>query len=192
MHSFTSILIHCIWSTKNREPYLSSDLRNRLWPYLGGIARENKMKTIAIGGVVDHVHILVSLPATLSIAKALLLLKGNSSKWCTKRFLKYARLNGRKAMVRSALASPRSMTLSGTSAIRRSTTESDRFARSLWSCSGDTAWITTSGCSIDSFVPAGTRLCTDPTKPSAEALGYFRSCLSALDRVILDDKEADF
>jgi len=88
MHSFTSILIHCIWSTKNREPYLSSDLRNRPWPYLGGIARENKMKPIAIGGVVDHVHILVSLPATLSIAKALQLLKGNSSKWIHETFPK--------------------------------------------------------------------------------------------------------
>jgi REP element-mobilizing transposase RayT len=65
MHSFTSILIHCVWSTKNREPYLSSDLRNRLWPYLDGIARENKIKALAIGGMDDHVHMLISLPTTL-------------------------------------------------------------------------------------------------------------------------------
>jgi putative transposase len=86
MHSFTSILIHCIWSTKNREPYLSSDLRNRLWPYLGGIARENKIKALAIGGMDDHVHMLISLPTTLSLAKALQLLKGNSSKWIHEKF----------------------------------------------------------------------------------------------------------
>ncbi len=67
---------------------LASDLSDRLWPYLGGIARENKMKASAIGGVADHVHMLVSLPATLSIAKAVQLLKGNSSKWIHETFPK--------------------------------------------------------------------------------------------------------
>jgi len=88
MHSFTSILIHCVWSTKKREPFLSSDVRNRLWPYLGGIARENKMKALAIGEVADHVHMLISLPRTLSVSKALQLLKGNSSKWIHDTFPK--------------------------------------------------------------------------------------------------------
>src|SRR5262245_52955486 len=88
MHSFTSILVHCVWSTKKREPFLSSDVRNRLWPYLGGIARENKMKALAVGGVADHVHMLVSLPATLPVSKALQLLKGNSSKWIHDTFPK--------------------------------------------------------------------------------------------------------
>ena len=88
MHSFTSILIHCVWSTKNRKPVLSSDLRERLWPHLGGIARENKMKALAIGGTADHVHMLISLPATVSIAKAAQLLKGNSSKWIHETFPK--------------------------------------------------------------------------------------------------------
>ena len=88
MHSFTSILIHCVWSTKKRKPFLSSDVRNRLWPNLGGIARENKIKALAIGGVADHVHMLISLPKTLSVSKALQLLKGNSSKWIHDTFPK--------------------------------------------------------------------------------------------------------
>ena len=88
MHSFTSCLVHCVWSTKNRQPFLTSDLHERLWPYLSGIAKENKMKTLAIGGVADHVHMLVSLPPTLSIAKAIQLLKGNSSKWIHETFPK--------------------------------------------------------------------------------------------------------
>jgi REP element-mobilizing transposase RayT len=71
MHSFTSCLVHCVWSTKNREPYLTPDLRDRLWPYLGGIAKQNHMKTLAIGGAADHVHVLLSLPATISAAKAI-------------------------------------------------------------------------------------------------------------------------
>jgi putative transposase len=88
MHSFSSCLVHCVWSTKNREPFLNTNLRDRLWPYLGGIARDNKMKALAVGGVADHVHILMSLPPTLSIAKGIQLLKGNSSKWIHETFPK--------------------------------------------------------------------------------------------------------
>src|SRR2546423_6042075 len=86
MHSFVNLLVHCVWSTKNRESLLTDQLRDRLWPYLGGIAKQNKMKTLAIGGVADHVHALVSVPATLSVAKAVQLLKGNSSKWVHETF----------------------------------------------------------------------------------------------------------
>ena len=88
MHSFTSCLFHCVWSTKNREPYLTPDLRDRLWSYLGGIAKQNRIKMLAIGGAVDHVHIVLSLPATLAVAKAMQLLKGNSSKWIRETFPK--------------------------------------------------------------------------------------------------------
>jgi len=49
--------------------------------YLGGIARESKMRALIIGGVEDHVHALLSIPSTLSVAKSIQLLKGNSSKW---------------------------------------------------------------------------------------------------------------
>jgi len=86
MHSFVSVQIHYVWSTKSREPLLDARLRERLWPYLGGIARESKMKALAIGGAVNHVHMLISLPATISVAKAIQLLKGNSSKWIHETF----------------------------------------------------------------------------------------------------------
>jgi REP element-mobilizing transposase RayT len=65
---------------------LTPAIRERLWPYLGGIARENGMKTLAVGGVADHVHVLLSLPGTMSISKAMQLLKGNSSKWIHETF----------------------------------------------------------------------------------------------------------
>lgn len=48
---------------------------------MGGIARQNDLKAVEIGGVADHVHILLSLPATIAIAKAVQLIKGGSSKW---------------------------------------------------------------------------------------------------------------
>ena len=86
MHSFNSCLMHGVFSTKERRPWLTAAIRERLWPYLGGIARENDMKALAIGGVADHVHLLLSLPATLSVSKAMQLLKGNSSKWLRETF----------------------------------------------------------------------------------------------------------
>ena len=60
-------------------------------PFMGGIARQNKMKAIEIGGIEDQVHLLLSLPATLSIAKAAQLIKGGSTDFS----------NGRKNMGRS-------------------------------------------------------------------------------------------
>ena len=86
MHSFASSLHHCVFATKGRGPVLTPAIRERLWPYLGGIARENGMKALAVGGVADHVHVLLSLPATMSISKAMQLLKGNSSKWIHETF----------------------------------------------------------------------------------------------------------
>jgi REP element-mobilizing transposase RayT len=80
-HSFVSSLHHVVFSTKERRRSLSPDLQQRLWPYLGGIAREHGMKAIAVGGIEDHVHILLSLPSTLAIAKAVQLIKGASSIW---------------------------------------------------------------------------------------------------------------
>ena len=81
MHSFTSCLMHCAFATKERRSLIVPSLQQRLWPYLGGIARENKMKALVFGGVEDHVHVLLSIPSTLSVAKSIQLLKGNSSKW---------------------------------------------------------------------------------------------------------------
>lgn len=80
-HTYANILIHYIFSTKDREKIISDELQKRLWPYIGGIARDNKMKALAIGGVLDHIHIFLSIPATLSIAKSIQLIKGGSSTW---------------------------------------------------------------------------------------------------------------
>src|SRR5438477_6475898 len=84
--SYVSSYFHCVFSTKERRPLITPALRARLWPFLGGIARQNKMAALEIGGVADHVHILLSLPSTLAVAKALQLIKGGSSKWVHETF----------------------------------------------------------------------------------------------------------
>ncbi len=80
-HSYVSSLIHGIFSTKQRRKFLPSEVRERLWPYIGGIAREHGMKTLAVGGTDDHVHLLLSLPATMPVSKALQWINAGSSKW---------------------------------------------------------------------------------------------------------------
>jgi REP element-mobilizing transposase RayT len=75
-----------VFSTKERRPLITPELRERLWPFLGGIARQNKMKAVEIGGVADHVHLLLSLPATIPVSKAMQLIKGGSSKWIHETF----------------------------------------------------------------------------------------------------------
>jgi putative transposase len=86
MHSFVNCLMHCVFATKERRPVIRPDLQLRLWPYLGGIARENRMRALIVGGVEDHVHLLLSIPSTLSVSKCIQLLKGNSSKWIHETF----------------------------------------------------------------------------------------------------------
>ncbi|MFZ0827241.1 MAG: IS200/IS605 family transposase [Verrucomicrobiia bacterium] len=80
-NTFTSLHYHVIFSTKHREPWITPDLEDRVWKFLGGIARENGMKALLIGGMPDHVHLALALPPSQSVSKALQLLKGGSSKW---------------------------------------------------------------------------------------------------------------
>jgi len=84
--SYVSSYHHCVFSTKERRPFITPALAERLWPFFGGIARQNQMKAIEIGGVEDHIHILLSITPTVSIAKAMQLIKGGSSKWVHETF----------------------------------------------------------------------------------------------------------
>ena len=84
--SYISSYFHYVFSTKERRKVITPELAQRLWPFMGGIARQHKIKAIEIGGVADHVHLLLSLPSTLAIAKALQLIKGGSSKWVHETF----------------------------------------------------------------------------------------------------------
>jgi REP element-mobilizing transposase RayT len=62
-NTFTCLQYHIVFSTKKRQPWLRQDAQDRLWAYLGGIARENKLTALLVGGTEDHVHILLGIPA---------------------------------------------------------------------------------------------------------------------------------
>ncbi|HVT44244.1 MAG TPA: transposase [Thermoanaerobaculia bacterium] len=73
-HTYTNILLHCVFSTKNRERIIAKEWRDRLWAFMGGIARDNRMKALAVGGDIDHTHLLLSVPPTVAASKAMQLI----------------------------------------------------------------------------------------------------------------------
>jgi putative transposase len=80
-HTYISSLIHCVFSTKNRRDLIAEEIRPQLWAFIGGIARKNGFKALIVGGIANHVHVLLSLPAVLPLSKAMQLIKGASSHW---------------------------------------------------------------------------------------------------------------
>jgi REP element-mobilizing transposase RayT len=70
-----------VFSTKDRRNAIAKEWQPRLWAYLGGICRNHEIIPLAIGGTENHVHLLIQLPPTIAPAKAVALLKANSSKW---------------------------------------------------------------------------------------------------------------
>jgi putative transposase len=80
-HTYISGLYHVVFSTKQRINMIPPEVQQNLWQYIGGIARKNGMRACAVGGTSNHAHVLIDVPATLSVAKAVQLVKGGSSKW---------------------------------------------------------------------------------------------------------------
>ena len=81
-----SLLVHFIWSTAGREPWIGNDWREPLHAYTGGVVRNKKGKLLAAGGVADHIHLYASLPSTISIADLVNAMKANSSRWIHESF----------------------------------------------------------------------------------------------------------
>jgi len=79
--SYISNHVHIVFAVKKRDRAISETLQPKLWAYITGIVKNHGMHALAIGGMDDHVHALLSLPGTMSIAKAAQVLKANSSRW---------------------------------------------------------------------------------------------------------------
>jgi putative transposase len=78
-HTLACNLVHCVFSTKDRANLISDP--ERLRQYLTGIVRAKSIPLLAAGGTRNHLHLLLALPPSLALAKALQELKGNSSRW---------------------------------------------------------------------------------------------------------------
>jgi len=80
-HSYTKLVFHIVFSTKDRVAHIGRELKPRLLAYMGGILRELGCTPITIGGTADHVHILAILPPTAALSDVMRTVKANSSKW---------------------------------------------------------------------------------------------------------------
>jgi putative transposase len=85
-HTYTALYYHVIFSTKNREPWISADIEKRVWSYLGAVAINHNMRALCVGGVDDHLHVMLSAPPTLSVSNAVKLIKGATSRWIHQTF----------------------------------------------------------------------------------------------------------
>lgn len=79
--SLSQVIVHIIFSTKNRETWIDQELRPRLHAYLATVGRDNGSDVYRVGGASDHVHILATLPRTFSQADFLEEIKKHSSRW---------------------------------------------------------------------------------------------------------------
>jgi REP element-mobilizing transposase RayT len=98
--SLSKVILHIIFSTKNREPYLNSGVRPRMHAYLATICRELDADFVRVGGVADHVHIVTTLPRTLSQAQLIEQIKKASSKWIKRLMFNIAAFSGSAGMAR--------------------------------------------------------------------------------------------
>lgn len=80
-HSLCCSLFHIVFGTKERRNFIPQSGLEKTWAYIAGIARNHDMRVFAVGGVPDHIHALVELPAELALADAVRTLKCNSSRW---------------------------------------------------------------------------------------------------------------
>ena len=79
--SLSKILLHIVFSTKNRKPWISESIQSRLHAYLAGACRSQGCEAYRVGGTEDHVHIACTLPRTITIGKLLEEIKKSSSHW---------------------------------------------------------------------------------------------------------------
>jgi len=85
-HTYTNILIHALFSTKDRQPWLTPEIREEVFCYLGGTLNELRGQSLLVNGPSDHVHMLFDQPRTLSIATVMEKVKANSSGWVKERW----------------------------------------------------------------------------------------------------------
>ena len=80
-HTYCTNLIHCVFSTKNRANLITEEIREHLFAYIFGIAKNLHFEILALGGIANHIHILTAIPPKLALSNAIRDVKANSSRW---------------------------------------------------------------------------------------------------------------
>jgi len=88
-HSYCQILVHSVFSTDGRQNLIPESLQDRLWAYIGGTAKKEGVRVIAVGGISNHAHVFFALPATITLAKVIMNIKANSSRWMGEQGMRF-------------------------------------------------------------------------------------------------------
>ena len=90
-NTFSQCFHHLVFSTKERVKFIRPDIEDRVWAYVGGIAKNHKMTAVQVGGIEDHLHALVMAKPKWAPSNIAQLLKGESSKWIHEEFPKLSK-----------------------------------------------------------------------------------------------------
>jgi len=105
-HTYAQNVIHLVFSTKDRHGAIPKDFQPRLWAYAAGICKKEGIFVYTIGGMADHTHLLIQIPPVLALAKAVSVIKANSSRWAREQGHKFTWQSGYAAFSVSASIVP--------------------------------------------------------------------------------------
>jgi putative transposase len=108
-NTYTALYYHIVFSTKDRERWITIDIKREVWTFLAGLAAQHGMTALEVGGLDDHLHLVLAIPPTGIVSKVVQLLKGSSSRWIRQRFPELAAFrwqDGYGAFTVSKLALP--------------------------------------------------------------------------------------
>jgi putative transposase len=105
-HTYAQNVMHVVFSTRHRHKAISEEFQPRMWAYVAGICKKHEILVHAVGGMEDHIHLLIQVPPTLALAKAVLTIKSNSSRWANEEGHRFGWQQGYAAFSVSASLVP--------------------------------------------------------------------------------------
>ena len=89
-HTYAQNVVHVVFSTKARHKTIDREFRSKLWAYVAGICEKLDIYVHSVGGMEDHIHLLIQIPPVLALSKAIATIKANSSRWASDEGHKFA------------------------------------------------------------------------------------------------------
>ena len=85
-NTYSNLFYHIVFSTKGRKGIISQDIEARVWAYIGGIARNHEIIAVQVGGIENHIHVLIMAKPKFAPSQIVQWLKGESSRWIHETF----------------------------------------------------------------------------------------------------------
>lgn len=85
-NTFSHLFYHLVFSTKHRENFIDKKIEQRVWAYIGGVARKHNLTAIQVGGIENHIHALIMSSPPIAPSRIAQWIKGDSSKWIHQEF----------------------------------------------------------------------------------------------------------